>query len=196
MNIWLWESQRAGFLRRDHAGRWIQTPRHHRARGASLAVSGAKSRACKSDYRNLTGPENSKADNFSGFHLSRLYNQPHDTQNNTVIIGGGAWGSAIAHQLRMNRDQDYTLLVRAPAAAQNLKQGTVSQHPELPKLPGFQVTTDRACLRDADLVYLVVPVSAHDEMLALIDSYTSKMCSDFLCKGAGSRCGQRRYFPA
>lgn len=103
------------------------------------------------------------------------------TQNKTVIIGGGAWGSAIAHQLRMNRDQDYTLLVRAPATAQNLKQGTVSQHPELPKLPGFQVTTDPACLRDADLVYLVVPVSAHDEMLALIDSYTSKKCAVIFC---------------
>ncbi len=102
-------------------------------------------------------------------------------RNKTVIIGGGAWGSAIAHQLRTGQDQDYTLLVRAPATAENLRQGIVSQHPELPKLPGFQVTTDPECLRDADLVYLVVPVSAHDAMLSLIDSYTSKTCAVIFC---------------
>ena len=95
----------------------------------------------------------------------------------------------------MNRDQDYTLLVRAPATAQNLKQGTVSQHPELPKLSRFRYHQPGMPARCESGISGGACIS-HDEMLALIDSYTSKMCSDFLCKGAGSRCGQRRYFPA
>ena len=102
-------------------------------------------------------------------------------QSKTVIIGGGAWGSAIAHQLRAGGNQDYTILVRSTDTAKKLVQGVVRQHPDLPKLPSFQVTTDPECLRDAELVYLVVPVSAHDAMLALIERYTPQDCTIIFC---------------
>ena len=100
---------------------------------------------------------------------------------NTVIIGGGAWGTAIAHQLRLGAAENSTLLVRASSTASALKKGYIRQHPEITGLSGFNATTDLACLKEADIVYLVVPVAAHAEMLEHIKSSTKQDCPIVLC---------------
>ena len=80
---------------------------------------------------------------------------------NTVIIGGGAWGAAIAHQLRLGAAQigaaqNSTLLVRASSTVHALEKGHIRQHPEIKGLSGFNATTDLTCLKEAEIVYLVV----------------------------------------
>ena len=100
---------------------------------------------------------------------------------NTVIIGGGAWGTAIAHQLRLGTAPNSTLLVRASSTTSALGKGNIRQHPEITGLPGFKATTDLACLKEADIVYLVVPVAAHAEMLEHIKSITKQDCAIVLC---------------
>ena len=105
---------------------------------------------------------------------------------NTVIIGGGAWGTAIAHQLRLGAAQigaaqNSTLLVRASSTVHALEKGHIRQHPEIKGLSGFNATTDLTCLKEAEIVYLVVPVAAHAEMLERIKSGTKQNCAIVLC---------------
>ena len=100
---------------------------------------------------------------------------------NIVVIGGGAWGSAIAHQLRSHPQNSIELLVRAQTTAEDLKQGKVRQCPRLTGLRGFTATTDTACLKQADILYLVVPVAAHREMFEVIKTHTSENCPVILC---------------
>jgi len=104
-----------------------------------------------------------------------------NNSKNTVIIGGGAWGAAIAHQLRLSMAHNTTLLVRASTTASALEKGHIRQHPEISGLAGFNATTDPACLKEAEFVYLVVPVAAHAEMLELIKAHTKQDCAVVIC---------------
>ena len=71
--------------------------------------------------------------------------------------------------------------MRAPTTAEDLKQGKVRQYPRLTGLPGFAATTDTACLKQADILYLVVPVAAHREMFEVVKAHTSENCPVILC---------------
>ena len=105
---------------------------------------------------------------------------------NTVIIGGGAWGTAIAHQLRLGAAQigaaqNSTLLVRASSTVHALEKGHIRQHPEIKGRSGFNATIDLTCLKEADIVSLVVHFAAHAEMLDRIKSDTKQNCAIVLC---------------
>ena len=84
-----------------------------------------------------------------------------------AIIGGGSWGTALAHALRCGSATP-TLLVRDKAIADMLANGRCRQLADLPALDRFEATTDPAILADTDMILVVVPVAATRASLQLI----------------------------
>ena len=89
-----------------------------------------------------------------------------------AVIGGGSWGSALAHALRCGSATP-TLLVRDQATADMLASGRCRQLANLPPLDGFDATTDPAMLADADMILVVVPVAATRASLQLIAAHAA-----------------------
>ncbi len=89
---------------------------------------------------------------------------------NITIIGGGAWGSAIASVLAEQK-HSVRILVRRSEVAADIMQG---QSPALglPITPPIIATTDpQEATKDAEAIIMVVPVSATTAMLNVIKSY-------------------------
>jgi glycerol-3-phosphate dehydrogenase (NAD(P)+) len=97
-----------------------------------------------------------------------------------AVIGGGSWGSALAHALRCGSATP-TLLVRDQATADMLASGRCRQLANLPPLDGFDATTDPAMLADADMILVVVPVSATRASLQLIAAHAAPSIPVVLC---------------
>lgn len=92
----------------------------------------------------------------------------------TTIIGGGSWGTALAHALRCGSAAP-TLLVRDQATADMLASGRCRQLADLPPLDPFDATTDPAMLSDTDMILVVVPVAATAAALQLIAAHATPM---------------------
>ena len=97
-----------------------------------------------------------------------------------AVIGGGSWGSALAHALRCGSATP-TLLVRDQATADMLASGRCRQLANLPPLDGFDATTDPAMLADADMILVVVPVVATRASLQLIAAHAAPSIPVVLC---------------
>jgi glycerol-3-phosphate dehydrogenase (NAD(P)+) len=87
--------------------------------------------------------------------------------NSQIVIGGGSWGMGIAAALAA-ANQDVGLLVRNPQTVQLLAKGKCRQLPDQPAVAALAATIDPACLRMADLIYVVVPAGATRDTLCLI----------------------------
>ncbi len=87
--------------------------------------------------------------------------------NSQIVIGGGSWGTGIAAALAA-ANQDVGLLVRNPQTVQLLAEGKCRQLPDQPPVAALAATIDPACLRMADLIYVVVPAGATRDTLCLI----------------------------
>ena len=98
-----------------------------------------------------------------------------------IIIGGGSWGAALAHQLRKNAALDCQILVRSQQTAADLATGHIRQLPEVTGLDSFQVTDDARCLQAADMIYLVLPASAHEESFKAIKAFAPAGIPIVLC---------------
>ena len=110
-----------------------------------------------------------------------------------LVIGGGSWGSALAHALRSGTATP-RILVREPATAELLANGTCRQLSDLPPVDGFDATTDTSVISDADLVFLVVPVAATAELLRRVDRLATPGTTVVLCaKGLVMEDGQPRF---
>ena len=97
-----------------------------------------------------------------------------------AVIGGGSWGSALAHALRCGTAAP-SLLVRDAATATMLASGRCRQLANLPPLDGFDATTDPAMLADADMILVVVPVAATRASLQLIAAHAAPSIPVVLC---------------
>ena len=98
-----------------------------------------------------------------------------------IIIGGGSWGAALTHQLRKNVALDCQILVRSQRTAADLASGHIRQLSEVTGLDSFQVTDDAHCLQTADVIYLALPVSAHEESLKVINAFAPASIPVVLC---------------
>jgi len=90
--------------------------------------------------------------------------------NRIAVLGGGAWGTALAN-VCVRAGRDVTLWARAAAAA------AIAAKRESPHLPGIrlddrvQVTADLRCVSAVDAVLLVVPAQASREVAKAIDAF-------------------------
>ena len=98
-----------------------------------------------------------------------------------IIMGGGSWGAALTHQLRKNSNLDCQILARSQQTAADLAAGYIRQLPEITGLDSFKVTDDVNCLQTADMIYLVLPVSAHEESFKTINAFAPTGIPVVLC---------------
>ena len=87
-----------------------------------------------------------------------------DHKKNAVVIGGGSWGCAIAAAL-VKAGTPAQLLVRSPDTADALARGICRQLSDAPVLPPLAASTEDRILDTADLVFVVLPVSATADCL-------------------------------
>ena len=96
-----------------------------------------------------------------------------------AVIGGGAWGAAIASIL--HKSHKVSCLVRGQETARALAQCKVPRLPNITLPHPLSATTDASCLQEADIIYLVVPASATEEALSLITQHAAETCPVILC---------------
>ena len=107
--------------------------------------------------------------------------KPADKSQHIIVIGGGAWGAAIATALSTHDDHHIECLVRSEATKEALSAGHV------PRLNGVSLphpipaTTKPDCLAKADIIYLVLPAAATSQMMAIIDRHTNNDIPIILC---------------
>ncbi|MGB0181542.1 MAG: NAD(P)H-dependent glycerol-3-phosphate dehydrogenase [Candidatus Puniceispirillales bacterium] len=88
-----------------------------------------------------------------------------------AVIGGGAWGSALASVLSQ-QGHEVKILVRRPEMATALTAGTSPRLDHQPITPPHLATTDAAtALAEAEAVFVVVPVAATADALIQISTY-------------------------
>jgi glycerol-3-phosphate dehydrogenase (NAD(P)+) len=97
-----------------------------------------------------------------------------------AVIGGGSWGTALAHALRCGTAMP-TLLVRNQDSAALLVDGRCRQLADLPAVDGFDATTNPAILSTAEMILVVVPVAATRSSLSLIAAHAPTMAPVVLC---------------
>lgn len=97
-----------------------------------------------------------------------------------VVIGGGGWGTALAHALRCGTATP-TLLVRDRDTVTMLASGRCRQLGHIPALDGFDATTDPSILCDAEMILIVVPVAATGSILRLVGSHAAPTTPVVLC---------------
>ncbi|MEX0504510.1 NAD(P)H-dependent glycerol-3-phosphate dehydrogenase [Alphaproteobacteria bacterium LSUCC0719] len=97
-----------------------------------------------------------------------------------AVIGGGSWGTALAHALRCGTAMP-TLLVRNQDSAALLADGRCRQLADLPAVDGFDATTNPEILSTAEMTLVVVPVAATRASLSLIAAHAPTMAPVVLC---------------
>ena len=98
-----------------------------------------------------------------------------------IIIGGGAWGAAIAATLSAADALSVMCLVRDEATAIALGKGRVPRLDDMPLANKVAATTNPDCLSGAQAIYLVLPAAATAEAIAMIDRYAPADCPVILC---------------
>lgn len=108
-----------------------------------------------------------------------------------VIIGGGAWGTALAISLSQNLS--VSLIIRSPEEASGMHETKENTR----YLPGIRipdtvlVTSDLApALRTADLVLIATPVSAFESVLTAIANQRTDLPIIWGCKGVCAVTGE------
>ena len=98
-----------------------------------------------------------------------------------IVIGGGAWGAAIASCLILNDNLETSILVRAQQTAEALAKGFVPRLDNAPLPHPLHASLSEDILSDADVIYLVLPASASIEALAMIAAKAPAHCPVILC---------------
>lgn len=101
----------------------------------------------------------------------------HPTRTKQIVVmGGGAWGAAVASALHQNKSLAVHCLVRQETTAEALRQGFVPRLDNMPLTSGIISTTDASILRQADAIYVIVPAGATQDAFALISTYAAPDC--------------------
>lgn len=103
------------------------------------------------------------------------------TRPSLVMMGGGSWGAALADKLRQTDGQDCIILTRSADTATALRRGHIRQLRDARLRTPLTAKTDISCLTGADFIYLAVPISGHEDALALIDNHAAKNVPVILC---------------
>ena len=108
-----------------------------------------------------------------------------------AVIGGGAWGSALASVLSQ-QGHKVNILVRRPDMASALMDGVSPRLDHQPITPPHLATTDAAtALTGADAILVVVPVAATADACKQISTYAPAHAAVALtAKGLEARTGE------
>ena len=99
----------------------------------------------------------------------------------TIIMGGGAWGAAIASCLSLNPQLTTSVLVRSQATAEALREGIVPRLNDMALPQPLEASLSPEILQKAEMIYLVLPASATEEAMATIAQYAPAECPVILC---------------
>ena len=93
--------------------------------------------------------------------------------NRIVVIGAGSWGAAIASALmrathKTVNPKQIIVLARRQESVDSLALGRCLHLPDTPLAMPIAATTDPACIDDADLVFVAVPVVANQPVFQMI----------------------------
>ena len=113
------------------------------------------------------------------------------TYRNVVIIGGGAWGTALAISLSQNLS--VTLVIRSPQEVEDIREKKENSR----YLPGIRVP-DSVCITSdlasvipgADLVLIAAPVSAFESVVSAVAAIRKDIPVIWGCKGFCSVTGE------
>lgn len=102
--------------------------------------------------------------------------------NRIAVIGGGAFGTALANAAAL-AGRDVTLWLRDPVAAADLSRSRENSRalPGISLRPGVSPTADAAVLGEADAALLVVPAQAAREALADLGPRLPAACPLVVC---------------
>ena len=109
------------------------------------------------------------------------------------VIGGGAWGTALAQTLRL-AGRDVTLWARdaGVVAEINERHGNSAYLPGISLDPGLKATTDLAQVARADLILLVTPAQATRTMATALEPPINGAAPIVICaKGIEHASGKR-----
>jgi len=101
---------------------------------------------------------------------------------NIVILGGGAWGTALAHAAAL-AGRSVTLWARDASIVESLNSSRENPVylPGVELADGIRATTDLDAVRDADAVLLVTPARTTAELVRGIAGLLPKGCPVVLC---------------
>lgn len=97
------------------------------------------------------------------------------------VIGGGAWGAAIACALQQNKSLSVSCLVRDPATAAALRKARLPRLDDVTMPTALNASTDPRALASASAIYVAVPASATQEALLQITRHAPADCPVILC---------------
>lgn len=102
--------------------------------------------------------------------------------NRIAVIGGGAFGTALANAAAL-AGRDVTLWLRDPAAAVALAAARENRQalPGIPLQPSVSPTADAALLQEAEAALVVVPAQATRAALGLLGPRLSRPCPLVIC---------------
>ncbi len=100
-----------------------------------------------------------------------------------ALLGAGAWGTALAMQLR--GDAEVTLWTRNPGHAERMvHSGTNDRYLPGSQLAGLDIQSDlAAAIRDADYLIAAVPTSGYRDLLRQLRGHGAAAPLIWLCKG-------------
>ena len=98
-----------------------------------------------------------------------------------IVMGGGAWGAAIASCLSLNPHLAVTVLVRSEDTAAALAKGFVPRLDNLQLAQPLDASLSPEILQRAEMIYLVLPASATEQAMALIQTHAAADTPVILC---------------
>ena len=113
------------------------------------------------------------------------------TYRTVVIVGAGAWGTALA--ISLSAALDVILVVRSPAQAEELGRTRMNRRylPDCPIPDKVQVTADlAAAMAKADMVIIATPVSGFESVLKLVAAIRKELPVIWGCKGICPQTGE------
>jgi glycerol-3-phosphate dehydrogenase (NAD(P)+) len=113
------------------------------------------------------------------------------TCRNILIIGGGAWGTALA--INLSRKLNVVLVVRSPKDAARIEKfrENTTYLPGVTIPPGVRVTSDlEPAMMWAQLVLIATPVSSFERVLGQIAKIRSDLPIIWGCKGICPKSGE------
>ncbi|MEO6950160.1 MAG: NAD(P)H-dependent glycerol-3-phosphate dehydrogenase [Ginsengibacter sp.] len=95
---------------------------------------------------------------------------------NIIVFGGGSFGTAIAHQLSFNIDNNVTILLRNEKTRDEINEMNTNSNYFLNRMlnKSVRATTDFSIIKEADLLLIAIPTKSMNGVLKDVKNYLRK----------------------